>query len=104
MSEWSGRYEYTETNVKRYVPTSGGVYRLIYKKDNDNYIVFYVGQSQNLERRLLEHLASSEQDSCIKRYLENYTCYFRWIEISSQSDRDEIEQEQISKYKPACND
>ena len=104
MNEWSGRYEYTEANVKKYAPTSGGVYRLIYKKDSESRYVFYVGQSENLERRLLEHLASSEQDTCIKRHLKNYSCYFRYLRVTLRSERDKIEEQQISKYSPKCND
>lgn len=100
--EWSDRYTYTEYNVRTHVPVSGGVYRLIYQ-NNSNYYVFYVGQSNNLERRLLEHLSNSEQDACIKRHLENYTCYFRFLEVSSSNDRLKIEKQQITKYNPPCN-
>ena len=102
MAEWSQRYAYTEENVRRYTPTSGGVYRLINKKGEDFY-VFYVGQSNNLERRLLEHLSPNESDECIKRHLRQYSCYFRYVEVASQSERDRIEQEQIQEYNPTCN-
>jgi len=102
MAEWSSRYSYTEANVRKYAPTSGGVYRLI-NKSGDKHYVFYVGQSDNLERRLLEHLSRSEPDACIKRHLREYNCYFRFIEISSSSERDKVEQEQIDEYNPDCN-
>jgi len=102
MAEWSNMYSYTEANVKKYAPTSGGVYRLI-NKSGEKYYVFYVGQSNDLERRLLEHLSSSEPDSCIKRHLRDYDCYFRFIEVSSASERDRVEKEQINKYEPDCN-
>ncbi len=103
MGDWSSRYEYTETNVKKYAPTSGGVYRLIYKENDNSYIVFYVGQSDSLERRLLEHLASSETNECIKKHLKDYYCYFRYLEVATQADRDKIEGQQISEYTPSCN-
>jgi len=103
MSEWSGRLDYTEANVRKYAPTAGGVYRLVYKKDANTFTVFYVGQSDNLERRLLEHLADSESDACIKRHLNNYSCYFRYLGVSTQSERDKAEQQQISEYSPSCN-
>jgi len=102
MDEWSSRHSYTEANVRKYAPTSGGVYRLI-NKSGDKYYVFYVGQSNDLERRLLEHLSSNEPDACIKRNLRDYDCYFRFIEVSSASERDRIEKEQIKKYSPSCN-
>lgn len=103
MAEWLGRFDYTETSVKKYAPVSGGAYRLIYKKDTNTFIVFYVGQSDNLERRLLEHLADSEPNTCIKRHLNNYSCYFRCLEVGTQSERDRVEQQQISEYTPSCN-
>ena len=102
MAEWSSKHSYTEANIQKHAPASGGVYRLI-NKSGDKYYVFYVGKSNNLERRLLEHLSRSEPDACIKRHLRDYDCYFRFIEISSSSKRDKVEQEQIDKYNPDCN-
>jgi excinuclease UvrABC nuclease subunit len=102
MSQWSERYPYTEANVQRYAPVSGGVYRLI-NKSGDNYCVFYVGQSDNLQRRLLEHLAPSETNACIRRHLREYSCFFRFLEVSSSQERSRIEQEQIKEYDPTCN-
>lgn len=102
MGNWSSRYNYNSTDVNRYAPSNGGVYRLIHKR-TEKFYVFYVGQSNNLKRRLLEHLSPSESDTCIKRHLRDYTCYFRFIEIASQSERDKVERQQIQEYKPSCN-
>ena len=102
MSEWSKKYPYTDSNVDIYVPTTGGVYRLIYGSD-DEYQVFYVGQSEDLQGRLHDHLNPSERDECIKRHLRDYSCYFRFIEIASETDRDKVEEEEIEEYKPPCN-
>ena len=101
MSNWSLKYEYTEDKVNKVVPKQAGVYMLMY--DSTKYYVFYVGQANNLERRLLEHLYDSEPDLCIKRHLREHTCYCMWLEVSSQSERDKLEQALISKYKPSCN-
>ena len=90
MKNWSSRYAYSEINIQKYVPLTGGVYRLIYNGGN-GYYVFYVGQTENLNRRLLEHLSSSEQDACIVRHLRNYNCYFRFIEVASLDERRRIE-------------
>lgn len=102
MSNWSERYSYNDTNVNKYASSKGGVYRLIHK-ENENFYVFYVGQSNDLKRRLLEHLCPSEPDKCIKRHLRDYTCYFRFTEIASQPERDKVERQQIDEYKPTCN-
>jgi len=74
MVDWSDRYAYTEANVRAYAPASGGVYRLIHK-ESEKYIVFYVDQSEDLRGRLLEHLSSSEPNSCIHRHLRDYSCF-----------------------------
>jgi excinuclease UvrABC nuclease subunit len=95
-------HSYTEANVQKDAPLTAGVYRLSYKKD-DKYYVFYVGQSNNLQRRLLEHLSASETDLCIKRHLRDYDCFFRFIEISSLDERSRVEREQINEYDPDCN-
>jgi len=102
MNGWSDMYEYTEDNVDSYAPSSAGVYRLLYKKDN-KYYIFYIGQSDDLQRRLQEHLNPSESDKCIKKHLKEYNCYFEFLEVEKQSDRDKIEQEEINKWQPCCN-
>jgi len=102
MSEWSSRYSYTDNNVNLYVTANEGVYRLIYK-EGGKYYVFYVGQSDDLQRRLNEHLSYTEPNECIKRYLQNFNCFFRFIEITLQTERDRVEEEEIEKYKPPCN-
>jgi len=103
MSDWSELYRYTEENVNRYAPTSGGVYRLSCDEGDPEYRVFYVGQGDNLDRRLKDHLNPSEENECIKKHLRKYTCYFRFIEIASEVERDKVEEEQIRKYDPECN-
>lgn len=105
MTEWSKRYLYDESNVARFPPVTGGVYRLSFQGASyEEYIVFYVGKSENLGRRLGEHLSFSEVDDCIREHLCDCTCYFRFIKINSETQRDRVEQSQIRKYKPTCND
>jgi len=100
MSEWTRRYEYTDANIDLYAPQSGGVYRLVYYS-NEKHYVFYVGQSENLAIRLKEHLNSSDQ--CIRKHLSDYSCYFRYIQINKQEERDKIEIQQIKEFNPTCN-
>jgi len=98
----SKRYSYTEKDVNAHVPETGGVYALIY--EDAQFIVFYVGQSGNLRKRLLEHLSPRVSSFCIKMYLEKYSCYFKFIEISSQAERDTVEKKAIRKWEPHCNE
>lgn len=102
MSEWSQRFKYTEEAILANTPESGGIYRLLYYSE-DKYYVFYIGQSDNLRKRLIEHLNTSEPNECIKKYINGYSCYFRYLEVSTQSERDRIETQQREEYQPTCN-
>lgn len=81
-----------------------GVYRLSYEADDGDRYVFYVGQSENIRDRLLEHLSSDEENVCIKNYLSTKKCFFRYAEISEASIRNATERQTYKHYEPACND
>ena len=102
MSKWSIRYEYTDSNIRDNAPSTSGVYRLIYHI-GESYYVFYVGQSDDLKKRLGEHLSASEVNNCIEKYIKECPCYFRFIELATQRERDAVEKEEILKYDPTCN-
>jgi len=101
---WSSVLEYTESNVLGHAPKEGGVYRLSYKS-GDGLTVFYVGQASDLEERLLRHLSVTEPDACIKGYVQNYKCYFRYAKVANIADRDGAERALYDHFdKPKCND
>ena len=102
MSEWTVRYSYTQENVNSYAPLKAGVYRLVYHS-GDKYYVFYVGQSDNLRQRLTVHLNDSEPNACLKKHIQDYSCYFRYLEVGTKAEMDKIEAEQIKEYSPSCN-
>jgi excinuclease UvrABC nuclease subunit len=101
VGTWSSNYNYTSSNVDTYVEAKAGNYRLSTVSDG-KYVPFYVGQANDLKKRLKEHLASSEPNNCIKNKLKN-TCYFRYVYASTQAERDKIESEDIKNYDPPCN-
>lgn len=96
--KWSPCYPYARANVQTYTPVSKGIYRLLIKNK-----IFYVGQATNLQRRLLEHLSTHKRSHCLNRYLQKYSCFFRFAELVSTEELLPIEREQIRKYKPPCN-
>jgi len=96
--KWSTCYPYTLNNVRIYAPTSRGIYRLLIKNR-----IFYIGQSENLQNRLLEHRQAREGNRRLKKYLQNYSCFFRFTELDTASDLSQTERDQILKYKPFCN-
>jgi len=100
---WSPVHEYTESNVQRYVPKEGGVYRLSYKSE-DELPMFYVGQASDLEERLLQHLTVTEPNACIKRHVRDYNCSFRYAKVASIADRNGAERALYDKYGHTCND
>jgi len=96
--KWSTCYPYTQMNVRAYVPKSRGIYRLLIKNR-----IFYIGQSKNLQNRLVEHFAAREGNQRLKKYLQNYSCFFRFCELHPTEDLLQIERDQILKYNPPCN-
>ena len=81
-----------------------GVYRFSYKSDDGNYYVFYVGQTENIKQRLLEHLSENGEDICIESYLKTKSCFFRYAKITKKYVRDAAERQMYKQYEPDCND
>jgi excinuclease UvrABC nuclease subunit len=80
-----------------------GVYRLGYYDPKLNeYHVYYIGQASNLKDRLSCHIPENEENSCCKKYLNNYKCYFKAAAVSTQSDRDACERALYDHFKPPC--
>lgn len=102
--KWSGFHDsYSPEVVKKYVPTSAGIYLLWVKLKNDKWRCIYVGQATQLEERLLSHLSSSEPNESIKNNVSNYVIGFEYAEVSEQYARDGIEKFLYDAYKPECN-
>jgi predicted GIY-YIG superfamily endonuclease len=78
--------------IKRVAPTGSGVYVL---SNAEKWI--YVGETNSIERRLLEHL--NETNTCIKR--ANPTL-FTWEECAAR-DRASRQDQLILELNPRCN-
>lgn len=103
--EWKGYYDYTSDNVQKYAPTKGGVYKIAIKQKDGTSKVRYVGQANDLDRRLKEHLdLDNEQNECLKERLKKYSARCSFAEVSLQSDRDGCELALYNHYEPVCND
>ena len=101
---WSGIFSpYDENTVKRFAPTSGGVYLLSVKLKNGKWKCFYVGKAANLRERLLDHLSEGEENECIKKKVTDYICGFEFAEVSREIDRKGIEKFLYDRIKPECN-
>ncbi len=96
---------YPLTDIVKYAPNRAGVYYLV-KKVGDMYELFYIGQSKNIQSRLISHNVTWEnrkRNACIVKNVKEYDTYFLFVRINKLEKRDRIEQEQIEKYKPECN-
>ena len=102
--EWLGKFQYNETKVKELVSESSGNYMISVKRNNGKYRSIYVGQAENLQERLLEHLHDSETNDCLKNHVNDHDVYFRFCYVSGQSDRDDVERTLHKKYPCECND
>ena len=102
---WKGYYEYTTDNVQKYVPTKAGVYKILVKQQDDTLKVRYVGQADDLDRRLKEHLdLENEQNECLAERIRKYHTEFSFAEINTQDDRNDAEKALYYHYKSICND
>lgn len=102
---WQGYYEYTSDNVQKYAPTNAGVYKIGIKQKDGKLAVRYIGQANDLARRLKEHLdLKNEQNECLAERLKKYHAEFSFAEVSIQGDRDGAEKALYDFYTPDCND
>lgn len=103
--DWKGYYKYTDDNVQKYAPTKAGVYKIGIKQQNGQLAVRYVGQADDLDRRLKEHLDfDNEENECLVERLRKYHAEFSFAEISNEDDRDGAELALYNHYEPVCND
>jgi len=100
--KWSHILEYTDKNVIDYTKDIAGIYRLSFKVP-DKKIVFYVGQAEEIQTRLLQHRQDSESSECIKNMVMRNKCFFRFAYLKNQDDRDCSESYLYDYYAPRCN-
>ena len=74
----------------------GGIYRM-YDKDR---IVIYVGKSQNLVRRLKQHIGEDTNSA----YFINEAIYFEWLPEASPIYQNLLEAIFIAYHEPKYND
>jgi len=99
---WSPLRKLAEGNLSL-VPTSPGVYRLSFLANDEKIYVFYVGKTENLQQRLLEHLYGRDENICISRMINDATCYFRYALVNREDVRNGAERALYIHYKPQCN-
>jgi len=97
MSEFAGKLNPQE--VSR-VPSKCGVYLLL-RWNGCGWKVLYVGRSNDLNRRLQEHLPSNEVNLCLRR---NRPTHFACRVVKNEEKAYEAECRLYHHYSPPCND
>lgn len=101
---WSKRIEYLEKNSND-VPKSEGVYEIQGHISSQNeYTRKYVGRSDDLRRRYLEHLSDDEQNQALKKFLKEKLAFFRYTKTENESVSKDVEKGLYDKYKHNFND
>jgi len=81
---FSNVYPLTIKEIALRVPQAAGVYELCLREGQVTYpkgssVIFYIGRSKNLEKRLLEHLQAPTKNKILAQYLGRETCGFRFL-------------------------
>jgi hypothetical protein len=93
---------YDNITVKHDVPHSiGGVYVLYQHFFNNWCQPFYVGESNDLRSRLLDHLADSEENHGIRKTVK-YSCGFKYALIWNPT-KDKLRAAESAIYYAASN-
>lgn len=100
---WTKLVSLDQASVNNLANNLPGVYRLSFKSDDGNFYVFYVGQANDIKKRLQEHINQTEMNVCIKNYVATKPCYFRYAKITQSFLRDATEKQTYKKYEPVCN-
>lgn len=101
---WSERIELTDANVSTIPDNKAGVYRLMTRKQlADEYPIIYVGRSEDLKKRLLEHMSDGEENECLKEKIAKLSVWYRMAFSASEEDRENAEFTMYHKYNPTCN-
>jgi excinuclease UvrABC nuclease subunit len=73
------------------VPRSGGVYEILIKNSDEEYIRKYIGSTEDLNKRYREHLSPNEPNSKIRYGVRNNECAFTYFEIKNETARLNVE-------------
>ena len=107
--KWRGKFMYTP-NMS--VPTRPGLYAIGHTDVHVHGLEIqrtyaYIGEAENLKRRLEQHLLPNEQNPDLRKYLLDTKERVRWwyttTDSLSRNERLAYEQTLIRRIKPACN-
>jgi excinuclease UvrABC nuclease subunit len=96
---WSEKVEHVKNNAQT-VPPSAGVYEVQGRKKTDGgYTRRYVGTSDNLRDTFARHLSGIESNDKLKEFLKDKKSFFRYVKISDELLRKDLERGLYQKYR-----
>lgn len=105
--KWTKLTYLSKDNVNIIPENIPGVYRLSFKStdstNNTVYYVFYVGKSNDIKKRMLEHLSESEENEGIRNYVKQNKCFFKYAQISEEYIRCAAEKQMYFHFEPSWN-
>jgi excinuclease UvrABC nuclease subunit len=91
-------------NVRAYAPMKAGVYKIALNLVSGKKRVVYVGQADDLDSRLKDHLSEWESNLELYSLVRQYQCSFALALVPLQDDRDAAERALYLNFRPPCND
>jgi excinuclease UvrABC nuclease subunit len=90
-------------NVQAYAPVQAGVYKIAVNLVNGKKRVVYVGQADDLDSRLKDHLGEWESNLDLCSLVRQYECSFALALVPLQNDRAAAERALFLNFRPSCN-
>ena len=99
--------KWKKTDVPNFdnVPVKPGIYIIsTAQEDNNEYVVKYVGQADDLRSRVQEHFSKFEQNAELRAHIEEkYIMKFNYSEVEEKEDRDGMVLYLRSIFNPPYN-
>ena len=100
---WHGIIGLTLDKVNQLTENIKGVYRLSYRHEDTNIYVFFVGESKDIKKSLIEHLSQDENNLCVKNHINLKECYFKYTSLNEDIQKDLVYKQICKFYQPGCN-
>lgn len=86
LANFSMLYPLVPENIVKYTPSNPGIYEFRLKGKEIEYpnsktYVIYIGSTRNIRKRLRDHLCKNNKNGHIKYFLNNFRCFFRYIQF-----------------------
>lgn len=94
---WRSAPEWTDVD-------SPGVYEFWVSLKGGGKRRIYVGKTDNLGKRLREHIRDDEPNKCLKKKLKKYVWYYRSAVIENRANREDTELWLYRHHEYECNE